>query len=105
MPLRGRLALRSGFATRHCEKCNVVQPRGCYHCEFCQVCVIGFDHHCPWMGKCIGKDNLCAFYTFIVVSMTSLGYIFALTVVSSVPDTTTAVPPVVRSIPPLRTTV
>lgn len=61
-----------------CEECKLVQPKGCSHCEFCQVCIEGFDHHCPWMGKCIGKDNLCAFYTFITVAFSSLAYIFIL---------------------------
>lgn len=65
---------------RRCNICNLVQPSGCSHCEFCQVCIEGFDHHCPWMGKCIGKSNLCSFYTFICVSMSSLAYIFVLTV-------------------------
>jgi len=59
-----------------CTECKLVQPRGCSHCEFCQVCIEGFDHHCPWMGKCIGKDNVCAFYTFIAVAFSSLAYIF-----------------------------
>lgn len=61
---------------RRCGYCDVVQPYGCMHCDFCGVCVEGFDHHCPWMGKCIGKDNICEFYTFIVVGLVSLGYIF-----------------------------
>mmetsp|Transcript_101021 Transcript_101021/g.204936 ORF Transcript_101021/g.204936 Transcript_101021/m.204936 type:complete len:178 (+) Transcript_101021:83-616(+) len=91
VPLRGRGRRLGG---RHCDKCNIMQPRGCSHCEFCQVCVEGFDHHCPWMGKCIGKDNLCAFYTFIAVSMSSLGYIFALTLITS---SSTLPPPVAGS--------
>ena len=23
------------------------------------------DHHCPWTGKCIGKNNLKAFHSFL----------------------------------------
>jgi len=68
---------------RHCSKCNVPQPWGVVHCDFCQVCIEGHDHHCPWMGKCIGRNNLCAFYTFICVSMSSLGYIFVATVLTA----------------------
>ena len=60
---------------RTCQICQVVQPRGCQHCHFCQVCILGHDHHCPWMGKCIGRKNLCAFYTFLTVAFASLGYI------------------------------
>jgi len=70
---------------RQCNFCNLEAPRGSAHCEFCEVCIVGFDHHCPWMGKCIGKNNLCKFYTFITTSMLSLGYIFLVTLVQT-PD-------------------
>eukprot|EP00929_Paragymnodinium_shiwhaense_P092253 TRINITY_DN52140_c0_g1_i1.p1 TRINITY_DN52140_c0_g1~~TRINITY_DN52140_c0_g1_i1.p1 ORF type:complete len:246 (-),score=13.40 TRINITY_DN52140_c0_g1_i1:192-881(-) len=60
---------------RHCRVCNIVQPTGCSHCEFCEVCIDGFDHHCPWMGKCIGSGNLCKFYLFIAVGFSSLAYV------------------------------
>eukprot|EP00438_Fugacium_kawagutii_P028194 Skav200363 [mRNA] locus=scaffold2518:97262:116783:- [translate_table: standard] len=39
---------------RHCNACDLKQPAGVLHCEYCQVCIIGWDHHCPWMNKCIG---------------------------------------------------
>eukprot|EP00440_Ansanella_granifera_P044300 gb/GFBE01048012.1/.p1 GENE.gb/GFBE01048012.1/~~gb/GFBE01048012.1/.p1 ORF type:complete len:256 (+),score=48.60 gb/GFBE01048012.1/:1-768(+) len=70
---------------RTCETCKLVQPRGCSHCSFCQVCVEGHDHHCPWMGKCIGKKNLCKFYTFLVVAFSSLGYIFIVALTAPLP--------------------
>ena len=35
------------------------------HCYDCGVCVEGYDHHCPWTGKCIGKNTIKYFYTFI----------------------------------------
>ncbi|CAE7599937.1 ERF2 [Symbiodinium sp. CCMP2456] len=60
---------------RRCDICQIVQPRGCQHCQFCQVCVQGHDHHCPWMGKCIGSNNLCSFYTFLFCGFGSLAYI------------------------------
>lgn len=67
----------------HCAKCNIKQPKGVSHCEFCEVCVLGHDHHCPWMGKCIGKRNLAAFHRFICIGFSSLGYIFVVTVLSA----------------------
>jgi DHHC palmitoyltransferase len=46
--------------TTYCEVCSVHQPEnmGIRHCYECDVCIMGHDHHCPWMGKCIGKKNM-----------------------------------------------
>jgi len=52
---------------RYCAICDVHQPPTAAHCPDCQVCVDGYDHHCPWMGICIGKRNMKAFMTFNVV--------------------------------------
>ena len=49
----------------YCGICKVAHIKGRYHCEDCQVCIDGYDHHCPWTSKCIGKNNLCAFYAFL----------------------------------------
>lgn len=36
------------------------------HCFDCNICYEGYDHHCPWTGKCIAKRNLNSFYLFLV---------------------------------------
>ena len=36
--------------------------------------ISGFDHHCPWTSKCIGKGNLTGFYVFIFSLMLLFGY-------------------------------
>ena len=50
-----------------CDKCNIssLKKDGVGHCKICNVCVIQRDHHCPWTGKCIGKNNIFFFYTFV----------------------------------------
>ena len=39
--------------------------RNSYHCRDCGVCIKGYDHHCPWVSKCIGHRNLKSFYAFV----------------------------------------
>ena len=42
---------------RRCGYCNIVQPLRAKHCEDCNRCVHRYDHHCPWLGNCVGKKN------------------------------------------------
>uniref|UniRef100_A0A6V1ME69 Palmitoyltransferase n=1 Tax=Heterosigma akashiwo TaxID=2829 RepID=A0A6V1ME69_HETAK len=49
---------------RFCDKCSIYQPEGAVHCNDCGVCIEGHDHHCPWMGKCLGRGNICYFWLF-----------------------------------------
>ena len=35
------------------------------HCYDCNICIEGYDHHCPWTGKCIGKKNFIPFTIFV----------------------------------------
>lgn len=35
------------------------------HCLQCGICIRGYDHHCPWIGKCVGKSNSKTFKAFI----------------------------------------
>ena len=51
-----------------CERCNIIVPKSLQvcHCYHCDLCVIGQDHHCVWLGKCIGKNNWISFYAAMV---------------------------------------
>ncbi|KAL7231241.1 hypothetical protein ACSBR2_009496 [Camellia fascicularis] len=48
-----------------CTYCNIVQPPRTKHCHDCDKCVIEFDHHCVWLGTCIGQGNHCRFWWYI----------------------------------------
>ena len=46
-----------------------------FHCNKCGICIEGQDHHCAWVGKCIGKNNSISFYIFLVSTIFSVFYI------------------------------
>lgn len=45
----------------------------------CNVCIAGYDHHCPWVGKCVGRGNIKTFYCFLVATFGNLLVIFVAT--------------------------
>lgn len=49
----------------YCDHCESYRPPGTVHCSTCQVCIAGYDHHCPWTGKCIGHGNIFFFKVFV----------------------------------------
>ena len=53
---------------RICRKCNFLIDKNLkiVHCDICDLCCQYYDHHCPWIGKCIGKNNYLSFKFFII---------------------------------------
>lgn len=42
---------------KYCVECYIYRPLRTIHCQACNHCVERYDHHCPWLGVCIGKYN------------------------------------------------
>ena len=65
---------------KYCRDCDmwIRRDRDIMHCYECGVCIEGYDHHCPWTGKCIGRKTIYFFYTFI----TSVFIVFSYFVIS-----------------------
>ena len=61
----------------YCNLCHFYVRRDKFasHCFDCDICIENFDHHCPWTGHCIGKNNLYSFYIFIGFSFFIILYL------------------------------
>ena len=61
----------------YCSECQFYVERDLYfyHCDKCGICIEGQDHHCAWIGKCVGKNNSISFYVFVISALFSMFYV------------------------------
>ena len=69
---------------KYCPDCNTTRPPRCAHCYICNHCVEKFDHHCPWIGVCVGKKNYFWFILYILAKMIFLWIVTACAIYSLV---------------------
>ena len=50
---------------KYCSACDIYRPPRTIHCGTCGCCIERLDHHCPWIGTCVGKRNYKYFIVFL----------------------------------------
>mmetsp|Transcript_80520 Transcript_80520/g.142067 ORF Transcript_80520/g.142067 Transcript_80520/m.142067 type:complete len:297 (+) Transcript_80520:68-958(+) len=58
---------------RWCTTCRVYRPLRSKHCSYCDRCVFRFDHHCTWLGNCVGLGNYRSFLVLVVAATSFFG--------------------------------
>lgn len=64
-----------GVPPRLCPTCIVDRSVASLHCSKCNICVVGLDHHCPFVGSCVGRGNRRVFVLFTFFA--SLGCLYS----------------------------
>ncbi|KAG0575767.1 hypothetical protein M758_5G031300 [Ceratodon purpureus] len=63
---------------KFCVYCKIPKPPNAHHCRSCQCCVVDMDHHCPFIGNCVGANNHQHFLLFLLFASVSGLYVLTM---------------------------
>ena len=59
---------------KYCPMTFILIEDNSRYCLICQKYIKGFNHHCYWIGNCIGELNFNKFMIFVVLCIINIGY-------------------------------
>lgn len=65
-PKSSALAIKLTGSLSLCPPCAAFKPLRTHHCSRCNRCVLKYDHHCPWIGQCVGFFNYKLYLLFVL---------------------------------------
>jgi hypothetical protein len=63
-----------------CQICKNIKPARYYHCRQCKKCIYRMDHHCSWVGNCIGQYNSKVYLHLVVNIFFHSGLVLLVTI-------------------------
>ena len=69
---------KGGEVEDFCPHCLVKHKYKSLHCLICEKCIEEFDHHCFWVGNCIGNNNYTLFFIFLIYVLLNIFFNFGI---------------------------
>eukprot|EP00796_Vickermania_ingenoplastis_P004159 gene4159-3000_t len=67
-----------------CPMCTTYKPPRAHHCSHCHRCILRYDHHCPWLGQCVGFYNYKNFLLLLLYTWLLTGWVLVLLIAARI---------------------